>query len=250
MLTDPNKLLVIYIPKNGALCIPWKQLNGTTEENPTITEAREKKIKANGNYETFLHLKSNLNMSDYEPITIVRNPFTRTYSLYNHYFSLTKGGKKLDEPSFYLTKDLKPFINFLNQIKYNKPFHPNSRGLVPKTQSYFLKNENNVIDSLITIFKHENLNQLKEFLNVDSLVHSNKKRFDTEAELDEFCNRYKDEEPGFSQSKFLKKKNKFFYSLSEMQENYTQECIDLVKEIYAEDFDNFGYSRNFDDCLN
>lgn len=230
---DHNKLLVIYIPRNGCLCIPWMQLNGTTEENSSIHGARSfQKEKGYGKYDSLLQLKSKLDISQYTLITITRNPYTRAYSLYNHYLSLTKGGT-FNTP---LSKLEIPFLHFLLRIKENKPFHPNSRGLINKKQSWFILNENNQIDSSVVLYKLENLNQLKDDLGVNALIHSNKKRFDNQSDIDAI--------PVGSPKQFLIKFN-LLYNIAEYQLAYTQQCIDLVQEIYAEDFDNFGYSRNF-----
>lgn len=233
---DHNKLLVIHIPKNGCLCIPWIKLNGTTEENSSISVAREFQEKANGKFDSLLQLKSKLDISQYTPITITRNPYTRAYSLYNHYFILTKGGTTARP----FSKFEFPFVDFLLKIKNNKPFHPKSRGLVNKTQSWFIYDESNQVDSSVTLYRLENLNPLKEDLGVDALIHSNKKRLDNQSEIDAI--------PVDSPKRYLVN-FKLIYNITEYQSAYTQQCIDLVQEIYAEDFDNFEYSRNFIDSI-
>lgn len=272
MAIDHEKLLLIHIPRNGSKCIPWGKITnnvaamtkqpadnyvqetyvdlyGVTktfnravrpDEHSTINAARKFKSIRDGRYDTLLELSENLNLSEYTKITIVRNPFRRTYSLYNHYVVTLCGFRKSE----------KTFLNFLQNIKLNKPMHPKSRDLAKKTQTSFIVNPSNVIDNSVNIFKNENLDPLKSFLGLDSTHMFSKHNmtcYDPArvAELLTINNATDKQTKQFEDEI----KHELYYTLEEMQTAYTQECIDLVLEIFSEDFDNFNYSRNFLDCI-
>jgi len=269
MAIDHNKLLVIHIPRNGSTCIPWGKITNNIadvskdpadsyievsfketltgrnrvfnravrpDEHQLINAARKFKDKRDGRYDSLLELSETLNLSDYTKLTIVRNPFTRTYSLYNHYVVNLCN----------LQKNEKPFLNFLQDIKLNRPQHPKSRGLAKKTQTSFIVNSSNVIDNTVNIFKGENLEDLKTFLGLESthiFPKHNRRCFEENVEITPMI--LQDEKNTFE---YFKTSGQL-YTTAEMQNAYTQECIDIVLDVFSEDFDNFNYSRNFADAI-
>lgn len=253
MAKNYDKLLVINIPRNGCYCIPWKDLPGfelkekPVSENPIITNARIFKKPEEGRFDTFLELKSVLNVSEFDVISVVRNPFTRTYSMYIRYLELCD-----------LIREDKSFKNFLLMIKNNLPHNSIARNMLHKTQSSYLKNEQGAVEQSIQIFKYEQLNLLKEYLDNTELFNYVKRRVDNDSELDVIKN-VKSFDKVRSPKQITKsawlnyveqlKKLKLIYNINELKEDYDSESVDIVKEIFNEDFDNFGYSRNIDDII-
>jgi len=232
MAVDYNNILMIYIPRNGCTCVPFKRISGA-EENQIINNARNFKLAKEGRFDTFLELKSKIDVASFNKITIVRNPYTRTYSLYRRYLMLTK-----------LSQQDKPFLDFLNTIKDNTPYHPVARGLLHRTQSWFILNESGQVESSIKVYKLENLQELRTDLEIEN-YHSNRMHYNS---IEEALTRYDSQEENalLLANTFLQYKS---YSTTQRREAYTQQCIDLVQEIYSQDFDNFNYSRNIDDII-
>ncbi len=145
-------------------------------------------------HDPFFVLQRN-NEIDAEVFTfaVVRNPFRRAYSYFNHFCRVNQVSCS--------------FKTFLNIIK-NGENYPRTRMMV-YTQSFFcLDNEGDI--SLSKIYKHENIHQLEEDLNV-SLPHLNRGQ----------------------------------YSEEEYFENYTEENKSFVRDYYASDFCNFKYCLDF-----
>lgn len=232
MAVDYNNILMIYIPRNGCTCIPFKRINGVGE-NEIINNARNFKLSKEGRFDTLLELKSKIDVSPYNKITIVRNPYTRTYSLYKRYLALVK-----------LSQQDKSFLDFLNTIKNNRPYHPVARGLLHRTQSWFVLNESNQIEPSIKVYKFENLQELRTDLEIEN-YHTNRIHFNSIEEILALSYVQEGNALDFADS-FFKNKS---YSTTQRREAYTQQCIDLVQEIYSQDFDNFNYSRNIDDII-
>lgn len=89
--------------------------------------------------------------------SVVRNPFTRTFSLYKYYVRMMEGF------SVNKTDSLMSFEFFLDSIKTKKNiFFTN---IVPSTQSYYLKDKNNNM-ALNKIYRFENLKELEKDLNI------------------------------------------------------------------------------------
>lgn len=276
-MVDYNKILIIHIPRNGSTCIGLTRFNGENDENSIISDARNFKKMREGRFDSLIELKNKINLQEFNIISIVRNPYTRAFSLYKRYLELIK-----------FSKDEKSFIQFLNVLKNSLPYHPIARQLLHKTQSWFLYDQNNTIDVDAKIYKLENLDQLKIDLEIENLFHRNRLKFDSEDLIDSYIlnseyvasNKNNPDEIIFKASKasygemylqnlseserekiinnipfsefkiILKNKIKRrSYTTQEMLNSYSEECINLVKEIYAEDFDNFNYSRNFEDAI-
>jgi hypothetical protein len=240
MPVDYNNILIVNIPRNGSSCIPFLTLTGTGE-NSEVNSAREFKLYKEGRFDSLLQLKSKIDVAPFNKISIVRNPYTRAYSLYKRYLFLVE-----------LSEDDVTFTQFLNKIKNNGTFHPISRGLISKTQSWFLLDENGAIDANVRIYKLENLNELTIELEIPNLNHANRLLFDSDEQIEEFLTERQTtfEDVDFDLNVAIQnRKKKKYYSSLKRREAYTQECIDLVQEIYATDFDNFNYSRNIDGII-
>lgn len=145
-------------------------------------------------HDPFFVLQRN-NEIDAEVFTfaVVRNPFRRAYSYFNHFCRVNQVSCS--------------FKTFLNIIKSGDNY-PRTRMML-YTQSFFcLDSEGDI--SLSKIYKHENIHELEEDLNV-SLPHLNRGQ----------------------------------YSEEEYFENYTEENKSFVRDYYASDFCNFNYCLDF-----
>lgn len=103
------------------------------------------------------------------------------------------------------------FIEFLGYVK-DKIFFPNTP-MIPFSQSFYVLDSNKEI-SLSKLYRFENLKEFEEDFETN-LPHLRKGEY-----------------------------NKEDYLL-----DYTQEAIELVKEIYNHDFNNLNYSVNFHESL-
>jgi hypothetical protein len=141
-----DKVLFIHVPKTCGI---------------SLTKVLEEKGLDSWNRQTtfffhhdplFLMQENNVIDKDCFVFSIVRNPFTRAYSLYKHFIKIIKGYNIQGDDN------LPSFEFFLNAIKtkQNIFFTP----IANTTQSYYLKNKDGNI-SLSKIYRFENLNELE-----------------------------------------------------------------------------------------
>ena len=131
------------------------------------------------------YIKSRLNITNYKFIVVVRNPWARMFSLFQHTMLKIKDRKffnnlELDtrsiyNPSFKMKSseemhrinDLNQCFEFwLNFIGRNKKLIPNGNpnfNILP--QSWFFL-ENNLLEKNILFFNYENLSELENFLEL------------------------------------------------------------------------------------
>lgn len=147
------------------------------------------------------------NLANYHVFTVVRNPYKRAYSYYRHYQRMQHIELPFEEFLLLVQSKRKN----VDQVKY-LPLIMASDDRTPFigfTQTFYtLTADGNV--GVNKIYKVESLTELEQDLNI-SIPKIN-------------VGNYNDE---------------MYY------ESYTQDMIDLVREIYAEDFTNFGYTTDF-----
>lgn len=149
----------------------------------------------------FMLTKQNNITSDIFKFSVVRNPYTRTYSYYNHFLKINEIGN--DSLSF------KDFLLLLERKEIN-----NKTPLIHFDQSFYLHDiENNII--LDKIYRFENLEALEKDLEI-SLPNINSGQYSNE----DYIRAYSDQ--------------------------YT---IHRVKELYREDFESLGYSKDFEKTI-
>jgi len=174
---EKDKIIFIHIPKTAGTSIG--KFFDIDYEKKYINSH---KFKHNTFIEYANILKDNLN--NYKIFSIVRNPYDRIFSYYKYHTYNMNNRYSFKEYLF----------RYLNNTIY----------LTHKTQTSFLINNNNIIDSRIKIIRYENLNE--EIKNLPKLNIS---------------------------KNFISKK-----------EIYNQENIEVVKKHFLEDFINFGYSTD------
>ncbi len=150
--------------------------------------------------------------------TIVRNPFARIYSGYVDKVSMCLEDperdpmKVLDEE--FLSKGKTTFTDFL---LYLKSQNDEDRNIHFRSASY---------QANIGIVKADYIGYLE---NIEESVKFLSSKID-----------------GF---RYSIRSDNITGSKNTLMDTYTNEHVDLVKEIYAKDFENFGYSTNIDDAM-
>lgn len=175
-----DKNIYIHIPKTG----------GTSVINQIDQSMWIKKMPF-GHDPLFL-LEKNNDIEKIFKFSIVRNPYTRTFSYYKH---------------FCLQNDLNvSFLEFLNFIKQKKYFKKTPMIVFPQT--FYLYNRLGTI-GVDKLYKFENFVEIENDFNVK-----------------------------------LKKLRKGNYSEDEYLNSYTQECKELVVNLFSIDFLNFNYKKS------
>lgn len=132
-----NKLLFVHIPKTGGTSILNK-----------LDQSMWKKVIHAGHDPLFI-LESNNNIQDAFTFCVVRNPYRRTFSYYNHF----KRQNKVECS----------FLHFLEVIKKKIFFEKTPMIVFP--QSFYVYDSSGVI-SIDKIYKYENFIELENDLNV------------------------------------------------------------------------------------
>lgn len=181
---DYDRLLFVHIPKTAGSSIS-KILYDNNLDNWNRAWPRH--------HDPYSYLKE-VNSIDEKvfSFSVVRNPYTRTYSCYKQYNKTNK-----TDTSF--AKYLDNILN--NIISLETP-------LLHYSQSFYIVKDKKV--QVNKVYKFENLKEL---------------------------------ESDFSWK--LGNYNVGNYSLELYLNDYTDEAIEIVKNLYETDFDLFGYSKNF-----
>lgn len=189
--------MFIHVPKTGGTSIN-KMLSNQYKWN--IPQSRL------SNHQPIFILEKYNNLSDYYIFTVVRNPFKRAYSYYQHYQKVS--GTRTTFREFLDT--VKSNNKTIDELKHLEIIPTESRTpFIPFTQSFYLFDSAGDM-RIDRIYKHENLDQLENDFNIQ-----------------------------------LPKLNSGSYDKTDYIKAYTSEIIDLVRDIYSEDFENLGYSKDF-----
>lgn len=200
---EQQKLIFIHIPRTAGTSILVKytlphfdnqKYNNISDFDPKILRETSKEILSKSFKFTHFNFKSYhkyIKNNEYKIFTIVRNPYDRIFSYYKfHIYKL-----KINSEISLLNNEFEKFNQYLNLYLKDEKF------LLKRSQTYFLLNENKIIDSNIKIIKYENLNEeIKDLPKLNASIN------------------------------FVSKKDV-----------YNQENIKIVKEFFLEDFINFNY---------
>lgn len=216
-----KKLMFVHVPKTSgtsilnhfmpqlSCVIPYIRHFNT---HPLLTNVtHDQYFYTNNEYSThdpiFILQKYN-NLDDYHIFSVVRNPFTRAYSLYKE---LVVMGYKRFNIKFETFEQVLEFIRTKNH-----PIASNILGYQSTASTYLVFNQSFFLyDSkgklrIDKLYSFENLNELEQ----DFQIQLPKLRFSN-------------------------------YTKDDYYNAYNQTNIDLVKHIYLEDFINFNYSMEF-----
>jgi hypothetical protein len=197
-----DKVLFVHIPKTGGRSIvDFLNRNNLDQwvRNPRLT-----------NHDTIFNLANNNDLSNTFIFSVVRNPFTRAFSHYNHILDRRREAGKHDITFNEFLKYARSRGNLIfmdSHLEY-MPF------LINSSQAFYLHDDTGTMSLINKIYKFENL---KEFENDFNTV--------------------------------LPKLNVGKYTFQDYLEAYTKDNINLVRQVYLEDFISFNYSNNFDDSI-
>lgn len=218
MITD-KKIMFIHVPKTGGTSISsrlrsqfeWVEWwsSASLKYPPGIAVPPSGRSR----HEPLFMLEAKNNTTEFFSFAVVRNPYTRTYSLYRHFTNIVRhlpaDLQSIASAGFETFLEfIKPQLDIVNHIHFNRP-HILFHDYITYSQTFFVTDLNTQI-SVDKVYRFENLDELA----ID---------FDIE----------------------LPKINTGNYTHEEYLNDYTPKAIDLVKEIYAKDFTNFGYSFDF-----
>lgn len=185
-----NKLIFIHIPKTAGTSITRK-----------FFPRQSNFIK----HYNFLYYKNIVKekIDEYNIFSVIRDPYERIASYFNFHISSPHKHvlNELQKHKFSNLKEM--FVIYINKMLFENIISPRGNPYhVNKTQSSFLKNESNLIDSRIQIINYENINSMIKGLDI-----VNKSNLD------------------------LNKK-----------QLYNDESVNIVKNYFIEDFNNFHYN--------
>jgi hypothetical protein len=197
---EKQKVIFIHIPRTGGTSIFVK--NTYHQLDSQINEVQAKlghldikhfrfHSKNSFTHLTFAEYEKYIKTNQYKIFTIVRNPYDRIFSYYKYHIYKLKINQEISS----LNNEAEKFNKYLNYFLKHKEY------LTCKTQTSFLLNKYNAIDSSIKIIKYENLNE-----EIENLPRLN------------------------SSIDFILKKDA-----------YNQENIGIIKKYFLEDFINFNY---------
>lgn len=206
-----KKIINIAIPKTACTSLYYslkEDDNYISEDLNIIILNGYPKRKGHLSISEFLNYYNDIDISKYKVITIIRNPFDRMFSVYNH---IKNANKKciytnvIDINNRNFNEWLKYIYTIFDKIKEK------SKEYGDDIYSYFIPQidfltVNNSIPKYIKIFRFEDLNELEKNINC-KLIHINKGNI-------EMIN-YKD--------------------------IYNQESINIIKDLYHKDLKIFDY---------
>lgn len=155
-----DKVLFIHVPKTGGTSIA-----SFLEENNMDSWVRQYPARHDPYY--FMEKVNNIT-PDVFTFSVVRNPYTRTYSYYKHFN--------------YQNQTNASFIEFLQYVK-NKVFFPNTP-MIPFSQSFYILDSSKQV-SLSKLYRFENLNEFEEDFNT-KLPHLRKGGYNKENYLSDY----------------------------------------------------------------
>ncbi len=201
------KVICIFVPKTGGTYLHQLLLKDKIKNLSDILFGWDVKKQIALSHATYQELSTLTNqfkdLDNYQRITFVRNPYARLVSEYNY-----------NRKNKYLSYDLDFNVFVKNLHKYQSHWYL-GRHLLPQTQ--YLIDHSGQICQQIQIYKMENFNQA----------------------IDEICKKL-NILPLSIECK-NKKINASIYTKT-YQEYYSSESIQIVKDLYYDDFINFEYS--------
>lgn len=252
-----DKLLFVHIPKTGGTSVV-QSFNDATQYNNKF--AIPPFPKRNSQFPLIKHVTlveySDYNkLEDFFKFTVVRNPYTRVYSYYKQYQKMNgyfkpleeflklindkkclveeKANQRLgkllsEEPNFvrslhvidedaikqvfneYVKKSKEVYFIRQNGSR-GKSIIPDTTPFIFPTQSYYIKNKFGQLQ-VDKVYKTENMQELETDFNIKMAMVN---------------------------------VNAGDYTKEDYYKDYNTIAIDMVKDIYSEDFTNFGYSTDF-----
>lgn len=198
MITE-NPLFFVHVPKTAG---------------SSIVSALKSRLKFNfpegysghgpAHYPLFIFEKYN-DLSTKFVFSVVRNPFTRAFSYYDHYLRVTGSTATFEQFLDHVRRKRQSILDYYdskNMVSTKTPF-------IVYSQSFYIFNSKGKM-GLDKLYRHENLSELEN---------------DFEIKLPNI--------------------NVGSYSREVYEKSYDRTAIDLVRHIYLEDFVNLNYSMDF-----
>ena len=200
---EPKKFLFVHVPKTAG-----SSINHVLKRNDLNTGwKRDKEFNFHDPLFSLERRNPEALMNHSFKFTVVRNPFTRTYSCYQYFNKVNK--EKVSFSDYLHFARVKKFPDVCGDVEFWRTpmlFYP---------QTFFLYNMEGKI-GVDKIYKYEDLSPLKKMIS---------KRLKRKMDL-----------PHMNHAK-----KEGYY------ESYTEENINIVREIFSIDFLNFNYSLKFNE---
>lgn len=201
MITD-KPVLFVHIPKTAG-----------TSVHKVLTETPSWKIMpkipnhSGMNHNPLFVLERYNILNNFFVFSIVRNPFTRAFSYYQHYKRQQSSDTSFEQFLDHVRRKKQAVFEFLDHVSIKK--NTNATPFIAYSQSFFLFDMKGKM-SLDKLYRFENIEEFETDFNIK-----------------------------------MPNLNVGNYSLDEYLSNYTPTTIDLVRHIYLEDFVNLNYSMDF-----
>tara|TARA_B100000963_G_C22480440_1_gene604412 strand:- start:23 stop:661 length:639 start_codon:yes stop_codon:yes gene_type:complete len=179
-------------------------------------------------------LDKNKEKNEIPNIYLVRNPYKRVVSMFTNKYCGGNGHSQLPKKFFLSKVTFRMFVLKLNELKKENKLNKTDYHISEQSHNY-KSNENNYLikleefdEKIIKVYKELNLDELipkiETFLINKGFINERKINKDEENVYDK----------EFSVEQKIFPDYKYFYN---------QELLDLVYEIYKDDFLNFGYEK-------
>lgn len=201
MITD-KPVLFVHVPKTAGTSV-LKVLT----ETQSWKIAPKIPINSNMNHSPLFVLERYNILNNFFVFSIVRNPFTRAFSYYQHYKRQQSSDTSFEQFLDHVRRKKQAIFEFLDHASIKK--NTNATPFIAYSQSFFLFDMKGKM-SLDKLYRFENIEEFETDFNVK-----------------------------------MPNLNVGNYSLDEYLSNYTSTTIDLVRHIYLEDFVNLNYSMDF-----
>lgn len=205
-----DKIMFIHIPKAAGSSIT-KTLDHRFNWNACSPEKWKPLIPGAAviRHDPLFLLEKKNDLSEFYIFAVSRNPYTRVYSLYKHYSARSETIKMNFQSFLSMLLDKK---HLYDESHFTSTI-PHFRYFIHYTQSFFVKDSTNKI-AVDKIYRQENIAELESDFQIS-----------------------------------LPKLNAPKYFPGEFKQSYTPKAIELVQQIYHEDFINFNYSLDFNEVL-
>lgn len=201
MITD-KPVLFVHVPKTAGTSV-LKVLT----ETQSWKIAPKIPIDSNMNHSPLFVLERYNILNNFFVFSIVRNPFTRAFSYYQHYKRQQSSDTSFEQFLDHVRRKKQAVFEFLDHVSIKK--NTNATPFIAYSQSFFLFDMKGKM-SLDKLYRFENIEEFETDFNIK-----------------------------------MPNLNVGNYSLDEYLSNYTPTTIDLVRHIYLEDFVNLNYSMDF-----